>query len=69
MMQICRSEFSNSDRRSHVNRDRRRNAKAHIDVPAIVSPGVSQYSACTVLKHELETLDFLIGRHPLSLYD
>ncbi len=38
------------------------------DVPAIVPPNVPQYSARTVLEHELETLDFLISRHPLSLY-
>jgi error-prone DNA polymerase len=38
------------------------------DMPAIVPPRVPQYSARTVLEHELETLDFLISRHPLSLY-
>ena len=31
-------------------------------------PQVPQYSARTILEHELETLDFLISRHPLSLY-
>ena len=35
----------------------------------IVPPRVPQYSVRTVLEHELETLDFLISRHPLSLYD
>jgi error-prone DNA polymerase len=38
------------------------------DIPAIVPPRTPQYSARTVLEHELETLDFLISRHPLSLY-
>lgn len=38
------------------------------DMPEIVPPRVPQYSARTVLQHELETLDFLISRHPLSLY-
>jgi error-prone DNA polymerase len=38
------------------------------NLPAIVPPRVPQYSARTVLQHELETLDFLISRHPLSLY-
>jgi error-prone DNA polymerase len=38
------------------------------DLPAIVPPRAPQYSARTVLQHELETLDFLISRHPLSLY-
>ncbi len=31
-------------------------------------PRVPHYSARTVLEHEIETLDFLISRHPLSLY-
>jgi error-prone DNA polymerase len=39
------------------------------DMPAVVPPKVPQYSARTVLEHELETLDFLISRHPLSLYE
>ena len=34
----------------------------------MVPPQVPQYSARTILEHELETLDFLISRHPLSLY-
>jgi error-prone DNA polymerase len=38
------------------------------DIPAIVPPRTPQYSARTILEHELETLDFLISRHPLSLY-
>jgi error-prone DNA polymerase len=39
------------------------------DMPAVVPPRVPQYSPRTVLEHELETLDFLISRHPLSLYN
>ena len=38
------------------------------DMPQAAPPRVPQYSARTVLEHELETLDFLISRHPLSLY-
>jgi error-prone DNA polymerase len=38
------------------------------DLPQPDPPQVPQYSARTVLEHELETLDFLISRHPLSLY-
>jgi error-prone DNA polymerase len=38
------------------------------DIPPAAPPQVPQYSARTVLEHELETLDFLISRHPLSLY-
>jgi error-prone DNA polymerase len=38
------------------------------DIPQVVPPRVPQYSARTVLEHELETLDFLISRHPLTLY-
>ncbi len=38
------------------------------DMPEIAPPRVPHYSARTVLQHELETLDFLISRHPLSLY-
>jgi error-prone DNA polymerase len=38
------------------------------DIPEVKPPSVPQYSARTVLEHELETLDFLISRHPLSLY-
>jgi error-prone DNA polymerase len=34
----------------------------------VVPPPTPQYSARTVLQHELETLDFLISRHPLTLY-
>ncbi len=33
-----------------------------------VTPQVPQYSPRTVLEHELETLDFLISHHPLTLY-
>jgi error-prone DNA polymerase len=39
------------------------------DMPSVVPPPTPQYSVRTVLEHELETLDFLISRHPLSLYD
>lgn len=39
------------------------------DMPAVPPPQVPQYSARTILEHELETLDFLISRHPLSLYN
>ncbi len=38
------------------------------DMPQVVPPRVPQYSPRTILEHELETLDFLISRHPLSLY-
>ncbi len=38
------------------------------DMPQAAPPKVPQYSARTILEHELETLDFLISRHPLSLY-
>jgi error-prone DNA polymerase len=38
------------------------------DMPSVVPPRVPHYSARTVLEHELETLDFLVSRHPLSLY-
>jgi len=38
------------------------------DMPSVVPPQVPHYSERTVLEHELETLDFLISRHPLSLY-
>jgi error-prone DNA polymerase len=38
------------------------------DVPAIAPPPVPQYSARAVLEHELDTLGFLISRHPLSLF-
>jgi error-prone DNA polymerase len=39
------------------------------DMPPVVAPRVPQYGAREILEHELETLDFLISRHPLSLYD
>jgi error-prone DNA polymerase len=39
------------------------------DMPSVAPPPTPQYSARTVLEHELETLDFLISRHPLSLYE
>jgi error-prone DNA polymerase len=38
------------------------------EVRPVVTPRVPQYGARTVLEHELETLDFLISRHPLTLY-
>jgi error-prone DNA polymerase len=38
------------------------------DIPAVEPPRVPHYSTRTVLEHELETLDFLISRHPLALY-
>jgi error-prone DNA polymerase len=38
------------------------------EVRPIVPPQVPQYSSRTMLKHELETMDFLISRHPLTLY-
>jgi error-prone DNA polymerase len=38
------------------------------EVRPVVTPQVPQYSARTILEHELETLDFLISRHPLTLY-
>ncbi len=38
------------------------------EVQPIVLPQVPQYSPRTMLKHELETLDFLISCHPLALY-
>jgi error-prone DNA polymerase len=38
------------------------------EMDPIVPPRVPQYSGRTVLEHELETLDFLISRHPLTLY-
>jgi error-prone DNA polymerase len=38
------------------------------DMPAIPAPRVPEYNARTVLEHELETLDFLVSRHPLTLY-
>jgi error-prone DNA polymerase len=38
------------------------------EVRPVVTPRVPQYSERTVLEHELETLDFLISRHPLTLY-
>jgi error-prone DNA polymerase len=38
------------------------------DIAAVEPPRVPQYSTRTVLEHELETLDFLVSRHPLELY-
>jgi len=38
------------------------------DIPAVTPPRVPAYSTRTVLEHELETLDFLVSRHPLTLY-
>jgi error-prone DNA polymerase len=37
-------------------------------IPAAAPPPTPQYSTRTILEHELETLGFLISRHPLSLY-
>jgi error-prone DNA polymerase len=39
------------------------------DLHPIAAPRVPRYSPRTVLEHELETLDFLISRHPLTLYE
>ncbi len=38
------------------------------ELKPVVTPRVPQYSPRTILEHELETLDFLISRHPLDLY-
>ena len=38
------------------------------DMEVVEAPRVPEYSARTVLEHELETLDFLVSRHPLALY-
>ncbi|MFH1575064.1 MAG: DNA polymerase III subunit alpha [Acidobacteriota bacterium] len=38
------------------------------DLHPIAAPRVPQYSPRTVLEHELETLGFLLSRHPLALY-
>ncbi len=38
------------------------------EMECIHAPQVPQYSERTVLEHELETLDFLVSRHPLTLY-
>jgi error-prone DNA polymerase len=38
------------------------------DIAVVEPPRVPQYSARTILEHELETLDFLLSRHPLDLY-
>ncbi len=38
------------------------------DMEPVAAPKVPCYSERTILEHELETLDFLISRHPLSLY-
>jgi error-prone DNA polymerase len=38
------------------------------DLAPASTPGVPQYNPRTILQHELETLDFLISRHPLDLY-
>lgn len=38
------------------------------DIPPVTPPRVPQYGSRTILEHELETLGFLISRHPLSLY-
>jgi error-prone DNA polymerase len=38
------------------------------DMQPATLPHAPQYSVRTILDHELETLDFLISRHPLTLY-
>ncbi len=38
------------------------------ELEPVPAPGVPEYSEHTILEHELETLDFLISRHPLTLY-
>ncbi len=38
------------------------------DMHSVTPPRVPQYSPRTILEHELETLGFLISRHPLALY-
>jgi error-prone DNA polymerase len=38
------------------------------DMDPVSPPRVPRYGARTILEHEIGTLDFLISRHPLSLY-
>ena len=38
------------------------------ELEPVPAPRVPEYSERTILEHELETLDFLISRHPLTLY-
>jgi error-prone DNA polymerase len=38
------------------------------ELEPVTAPRVPHYSARTILEHELETLGFLISRHPLTLY-
>ena len=38
------------------------------ELEPVPAPSVPEYSERTILEHELETLDFLISRHPLMLY-
>jgi len=38
------------------------------EMEPVPAPTVPQYGERTILEHELETLDFLISRHPLTLY-
>ena len=38
------------------------------ELEPVPAPSVPEYSERTILEHELETLDFLISRHPLTLY-
>lgn len=38
------------------------------DLPPVALPRAPQYSPRTILEHELETLGFLLSRHPLALY-
>jgi error-prone DNA polymerase len=54
----------------HEARSSRRGVSGSLfrDLPAVETPRVPQYSVRTVLEHEIETLGFLISRHPLSLY-
>jgi len=38
------------------------------ELEPVPAPSVPEYSERTIMEHELETLDFLISRHPLTLY-
>ncbi len=54
----------------HASRTGRRAVERSLfrEMESIRAPQVPQYSERTILEHELETLDFLISRHPLTLY-
>ncbi len=52
----------------HRNQPARRSGSLFPQAPALAAPTSAQYSATTLLKHERETLGFLISRHPLTLY-